>query len=257
MKTLTVKLLVVISILHLHWTASAQEHKFPLTSGTLKFNEVNNLSIEGYNGNEIIITTLGRAAVPERAKGLHPINSQGIEDNTGIGLSVSQSGEIVEIQQVMNKNNSGRYQVKVPANVKVQVSYVGVHGDEIRIKNLQNEVEVSTRHNSITLENISGPALVNSVHGSITASFSAIEPDNPISIISIHNDVDVTLPADAKADLTLASEHGTIYTDMDLAYAKSTGDMRKISSVIEGTLNGGGTQVVLKSNFNNIYLRKK
>lgn len=257
MKTLTIPLLAIIFILHLQWTASAQEHKIPLTSGTLKFNEVNNLSIEGYNGNEVVITTLGRVGIPERAKGLRPINSQGMEDNTGIGLSVSQSGDVVEVQQIINQNNDGRYLVKVPANVKVQVSYVGVHGDDIKISNLQNEVEVSTRHNSISLENISGPALINSVHGNITASFSALKPDSPISIISVHNDVDVALPADAKADLTLASQHGTIYTDMNLEYAKSNGDMRKISSEIEGTLNGGGTEIVLKSNHNNVYLRKK
>lgn len=257
MKALTVKLFMVICMLHLHWAASAQEHKFPFTSGTLKFNEVNNLSIEGYSGNEVAITYTGRTEVPDRAKGLRPINSLGMEDNTGIGLSISTSGDMVEVQQVVKQNDDGHYQVKVPANVKVQISYVGVGGDDINIRNLQNEVEVSTRHNSILLENISGPALVNTVHGSITASFSAIEPDNPISIISIHNDVDVALPADAKADLTLASEHGTIYTDMDLEYAKSSGNMRKISSVIEGTLNGGGTKVVLKSAHSNIYLRKK
>lgn len=257
MKTLTTTVLALIFFFHLSWQASAQEHRIPLSSGTLKFNEVNNLSIEGYDGNEVIITTSGRREVPERAKGLRPINSQGMEDNTGIGLSVSQSGNEVEVQQIVNLNNDGRYQVRVPANVKVQVSYVGVHGDDVRISNLQNEVEVSTRHNSIYLENLSGPALINSVHGTITASFSAVKPDNPISMISVHNDVDVALPADTKADLTLASQYGTIYTDMNLEYAKSEGDMRKISSVVEGTLNGGGTKIVLKSNHNNVYLRKK
>ncbi len=258
MKTVTATLFTLLFFLHLSWQATAQEYKLPLTSGTLKFNEVSNLSIEGYNGNELVITYTGQKDIPERAKGLRPINSIGLEDNTGVGLSVSDSGNVVEVQQVVNQHhNDGRYKVRVPANVKIQISNRGVHGNDIDISNLQNEIEVSTLHNSISLENISGPTLVNSVHGSITADFSAVRPDNPVSIISVHNDVDVALPADTKANLTLASQYGTIYTDMDLEYQKASGNMRKISSTIEGTLNGGGTAIVLKSNHNNVYLRKK
>lgn len=235
----------------------AQEYKAKLSSGTLKFNEVSALSVEGYNGNEVMITYKGRIDMPERAKGLKPINSLGLEDNTGVGLSVSDSGDVMEVQQVARQSHDGYYQVKVPANVKVQISYTGVEGKEVRIKNLNNEIEVSTRHNGIVLENVSGPALINSIHGAIMATFSAIKPDTPVSIISMHNAVDVALPAATKANLTLSSRFGTIYTDMDIAYAKTSGDMRKISSEIEGTLNGGGSQIILKSSHNNVYLRKK
>ncbi len=235
----------------------AQEYKANLASGTLKFDEVGNLSVEGYNGQEVVITYTGKRDIPERAKGLKPINSLGLEDNTGIGLSVSDSGDVMAVQPVSRQAHEGYYQVKVPANVKVQISYTGVEGKDVRIKNLDNEIEVSTRHNGIVLENVSGPALINSVAGTVTATFSAIQPDTPVSIISMQSDVDVALPAGTKADLTLSSRFGTIYTDMDIAYAKASGDMRRISSEIEGTLNGGGSQIILKSYHSNVYLRKK
>jgi hypothetical protein len=70
----------------------AQEHRITVQNPketTLILNDFyDDIPIEGYAGNEIIITSIsGRFEAPERAKGLKPVYPGGT-DNTGIALSV-------------------------------------------------------------------------------------------------------------------------------------------------------------------------
>lgn len=234
----------------------SQEHRISLSSGTLKFSEVNKLTIEGTTGNEVIFTSKGVSTIPDRAKGLRPVNSLGLQDNTGVGLSVTQEdNSTYVVSDVMR--NSGEYLVKVPKGVRVMIEQNSVHGSRIELRDLPNDVEVSSRYSEVVLKNISGSALVNSVHGGVIAEFSTITPDKPVSIVSAHGHVDVTLPASAKLDVVLSSKYGDIFTDMDIQYATTSDQMRQITSEIKGKLNGGGTEMFLEAKHSNIYLRKK
>src|ERR1700749_15674 len=79
----------------------AQEYKVAKSTGTLEIREVNNVSVEGYTGNEIIFSSRGQSARDDgRAKGLRAISSMGLEDNTGIGLSVLDKGDVILVQQL-------------------------------------------------------------------------------------------------------------------------------------------------------------
>src|SRR5688572_18491188 len=78
-------------------TINAQEYKVAKSTGSLEISEVNDVTIEGYSGTEIIFTSRGHENDDdERAKGLRAISSLGLEDNTGIGLSVVTKGEVIE-----------------------------------------------------------------------------------------------------------------------------------------------------------------
>src|SRR5690349_25082288 len=81
--------------------AQAQEYKVAKSSGRLEIREVNHVSIEGYNGNEIVFTSSSRGHDDdERAKGLRALSSYGLEDNTGLGLSVVDKGDAIEVHQL-------------------------------------------------------------------------------------------------------------------------------------------------------------
>ncbi len=56
------------------------------------------ISIEGYDGNEIVIKNTDYQAPPERAEGLRPLYGGG-QDNTGIGLSVEEENGILKVVQ--------------------------------------------------------------------------------------------------------------------------------------------------------------
>ena len=60
-----------------------------VTAGKLDIREVNNVTIEGYSGNEIVFSSLdGSREKDKRAEGLRAVSAMGREDNTGLGLSV-------------------------------------------------------------------------------------------------------------------------------------------------------------------------
>src|SRR5260221_12248928 len=81
--------------------AKAQDYKLQKSSGRLEVKEVNEVTIEGYNGSEIVFSSRDNDhGEDNRAKGLRAISSLGLEDNTGIGLSVVDKGNVIEVQQL-------------------------------------------------------------------------------------------------------------------------------------------------------------
>lgn len=235
----------------------AQEYKLAKSTGRLEIKEVNNVIIEGAAGNEIIFSRRdNNKDEDERAKGLRAVSSLGLEDNSGIGLSVVDKGNVIEVQQ-LKKMDGPNITIKVPKGVTVAYSHTSPHGDEIEFKNFEGEIEVSTVHNGVVLTNATGPMTIKTVHGDIDATLSP-NMKNPISIVSVHGHVDVAMPLATKATLKLGTVYGAIYVDPDFKIEiERTGDMVKYSDNVNGKINGGGIDINLSSTHNNVYLRKK
>ena len=235
----------------------AQEFKVPKSSGKLDIREVGEVEVEGYAGNEIIFTSRDHDREnDERAKGLRAVSSMGLEDNTGLGLSVVVKGDVIEVRQ-LKKMDGPDIIIKVPKGVIVSYSHTSPYGSDLTLKNMENEIEVSTVHNDVRLENVTGPMTVNTVHGDIDASLSPAMK-NPISIVSVHGHVDVAMPVATKASLRVNTAWGEIYIDPDFKIDfDNQGSMVKYSDNLSGKLNGGGIDIKLSSTHSNVYLRKK
>jgi hypothetical protein len=255
MKTKIVLIGIVFLLSSSLW---AQEYKLKVSgSKTLVLTEINHISIVGYEGTEILFATESKSdRDEERAEGLTAINAMGLKDNSGIGLSVTESDGNIEVMAISGKS-SKRYTIQLPKNVKIKYEHSSPHGSTFKVKNISAEIEASTNHNGIFLENITGPVTINTVHGKIDAIFGTVNQTSPISIISAHGLVDVTLPANTKANLTMDSDWGELYTDMNIEIDTSDEGMKTYSSKVKGTLNGGGVNINLSSAHGNIYLRKK
>lgn len=251
------KILMIAAFGLMIHAACAQEYKVAKSTGTLEISEVNNVTIEGYNGNEIVFTSRGHDRDDdERAKGLRAISSMGLEDNTGIGLSVQTKGDIIEVHQ-LKKTDGPDVTIRVPKGVKVSYAHSSPYGDEIEFKNFEGGIEVSTVHNGVILTNATGPIQVKTVHGDVDASLGATL-SSPVTIVSVHGHVDVALPLTAKANLKLSTNHGEILVDPDFKIEiDRTGDYVKYSDKVSGKLNGGGIDIELTANHDNVYLRKK
>ena len=239
-------------------SVSAQEYKLAKSSGRLEIKEVNHVTIEGHNGNEIVFTsTSGDRERDERAQGLRALSSLGLEDNTGLGLSVVDKGDVIEVQQ-LKKTEGPRIKILVPKGMVVASTHTSPYGDEIEISNFAGEIQVSTVHNGVRLANTSGPTSVKTVHGDIDASFTGALTA-PTKLESTHGHVDVALPAGTKANLTLSTNWGEVLVDPDfkIELNRGNGNLVNYSEKIRGTLNGGGTDLTPTSQHDNVYLRKK
>ncbi|MBT1703845.1 DUF4097 family beta strand repeat-containing protein [Chryseosolibacter indicus] len=251
------KVIVGVVVLVLSSTVFAQEYKVSKTSGRLNIVEVNNVSIEGTTGNEIVFSSRSNIREnDERAKGLRAVSSMGLEDNTGLGLSVQTKGDVIEVRQ-LKKMDGPQITIKVPKGVVISYNHTSPHGQDFNLKNIENEVEVSTVHNGINLENVTGPLNIKSVHGDIDAVLGE-NLKNPISMVSVHGPIDVTLPGTVKASLKLSTTWGELFVAPELKIEMDTkGDMVRYSDQFSGKINGGGIEINLSSTHNNVYLRKK
>jgi hypothetical protein len=242
--------IILFSLLAITVSASAQkEYKLNKNSGQLNLN-IPGAIVEGYSGNEIIFSIpKGETEVEdERAKGLRAISGSGFTDNTGLGLDVAEKGGEINVNTV-NREMKGILTIKVPQNIKVVfVNKSNVYQNEIILKNLKSEIEVSTSYNKIKLENNSGPMNIKTLYGSVDAIFTeAIK--GPVSIVSVYGYVDVSLPAATKANVELGTSYGKLYAaeGLKIAIDKSEKTERGGLTSLNGNANGGGQITMIRS----------
>ena len=297
--------ILLLTVLTLCTTAWAQkQYKLTKKSGRLNLH-LGGAIVEGYEGSEIIFTVQNQdtEAVDERAKGLKAISGSGFTDNTGLGLDVTVDGDDVNVNPIGRKSQ-GILSIKVPNTIKVSViTKSNMRSEEIIIRNIKSEIEVSTSYNKIKLEDNTGPMNVKTMYGSVDARFDGVIK-GPVSIISVYSYVDVSMPAATKARVELGTLYGKLYaaeefkivrdkknaeaekggsgtitdftdtkdiqmngtrtiTSGGTGYVSGSDNLSRTFNIsrdaesIKGTINGGGTDLIFKSNYNNVYLRQK
>ncbi|UFH54012.1 hypothetical protein [Spirosoma sp. KNUC1025] len=242
-------------------TARAQDYKTKLTNSkdrkvTIEM-DASQLKIEGYNGDEVIIqASSGYEAPPERAKGLKPIYNTAV-DNSGIGLAVTQESGGLKIEKAARKQIN--YTIKLPRKVAILYQETNWHGSKITISNMDGDLEIRTNNSAIDLNNVMGPVVANTINGEVNIVYSGLSQEKPTAISTINGPIDITLPANAKANLKLSSIQGEMYTDFDLGVKNTKDGMAKVGGGrnIDGSTNGGGVEIQLKTINSNIYIRKQ
>ena len=237
-------------------TSHAQEYKTKLSGKDRKViidMQGSDVTVEGTNGDELVINGDGFEEMPKQAQGLRPIYNSAV-DNTKIGLSVTQTGGTVRIARASRKD--ANYTIRVPRGTAVQYNQTGWNGGDIMVRDVTGNLEVSVKSGEIKLINVTGPVVANTVSGDIQVRFAPLR-QGPTSISTVSGDVDVSLPASTKATLKMRSVSGEVYTDFDINMGKDQDDMRHIGGqVVDGSINGGGTELSLKTVSGDIYVRK-
>lgn len=250
-------LTLIISLAFLSVQAQSKEHKVSKTSGTLVLAGLNEVTVEAYNGSEIIFSTDSyNEDVDERAAGLKLVNALGLNDNTGLGLAVQEENGNIVVSQISSSCDS-EFKIKVPSGMSLEYEHKSNSGGDIEVIGLSKEVIISTTYGDVELRDITGPMAVKSVYGSVEAEFSSVSQSGSITIESIYDLVDITLPSNANADISMRTPYGEIYSNVDIEVDKSEGMRRVSSKTIKGTINGGGVDFKVKASYDNIYLRKK
>jgi len=263
-------ILLLLTILS---TYSAQQYKFIPQSNNLKFENINSLTVEGYSGKEVIIYLDGDDDDSDdydddddddgRSAGLNRIMShQGKNNNTTkLGLAIENTNSIVIFSQVNQSlfcGGDNEYTVKIPITSNLRIEHSAWDGDDLSIDNVRGELEISTNFNDIYLENVTGPMSVKTVYGSIEAEFVKVSQAGAISLYSVYEHVDVTMPENLNTNVNLQTNLGNIYSDIDLTIDPTkSGKKGWTGSKIIGTANGGGVDLIITSLHENIYLRSK
>lgn len=241
--------------------AHAQSYKAPVPSGVTKVEIVisnSHLDIQGYDGNEILITVKGKRVFDRRADGLRALNQNGV-DNTGIGIHFEQSDDKIRLLKV-SKMQEGDFSMQIPKSLDLVIKEEEWQGEEIMITNMAGAVTVYSNNSDIALKQVTGPIQAKTTSGDISATFSKQTKIQASEISSISGTVDVYLPKNLPADLDISSISGEVYSDFDLDYErkKNPYELEKIGGGknTKATINGGGIKLVFSSISDDVYVRK-
>ncbi|MEO0571620.1 MAG: DUF4097 family beta strand repeat-containing protein [Bacteroidota bacterium] len=219
----------------------------------VKITSKSNVSVMVHDKNEILIKANRKAYSSDRAKGLRLVGVGGTV-NTDVGFNVVEEGNALIVTN-LRKNESAK--IYLPKNQKVAVT--STWNGDISIDGFNNEIEATCELNGgMVLSDISGPLTANALNGRIEVIFDDISQDSPTSLNTTNGVIDLSLPADTDADISMSSWNGEMYSNFDIKSPSNGDGMKKVSSrKTIGTLNGGGVNITLKSTNGNIYLRKK
>lgn len=255
MKNKTLTILAFLSLISS--VAFAQEYKVAKSTGRLELN-IGKVTVEGHSGNEIIFSASDRNSEKDkRGEGLRAINGSGLDDNTGLGINVTEKDNVISVTQ-LKKMNSPEIRILVPKGVIVSFRYESQYGGDAKFNNMENEIEVSAQYNSVELTNVSGPLTIKTIYGHVEATLTNTMK-GPISIVSVYGYVDVTVPVATKADLRLSTSYGEILVapEFKIEVDRTGGNMVNYSDHVIGKINGGGMSVDLSANYGKVYFRKK
>ena len=218
------------------------------------------ITVKTYDGKEVIVEAHTRNHESSRSD-----SSMKRIPMSSTGLSVEEENNEVRIgtDSVMRGID---LMISVPVHTSLKLS--AVNSGDIVVTGVDGELDVNDVNGSVTLNNVSGSAIAHALNGRVLVTFTHVN-QKPMAFSSLNGDIDVTFPADLKANLSLKSERGEVFSDFDVQIQASApkqtvedgrghgGKYRvQIDKAIHGTIGGGGPELQF-TNFNGgIYIRK-
>ncbi len=141
--------------------------------------------------------------------------------------------------------------IQIPAHLKVSSELF--IGGNIFMKNLKGGIEINSLNGSVSLDKISGYALVSAANGEIKANFEEVDDSKAISLITLNGGVTVQLPKSSARDIRLISrKNGYISSEFSLdsdTPIKNLNTMAYSKDPIVHTarINGGGSLLFLST----------
>ena len=219
------------------------------------------ITVKAYEGKEVVVEARARNRESSRNEG-------GPKRLTisSTGLSVEEENNEVNIN-----TDSYMHAIDVTVSVPVHTSLKlrAVNDGDIVVTGVDGELDVDDINGSVTLNNIAGSAVAHALNGHLYATFTKVDPQKAMAFSSLNGDVDVTFPADLKANVSIRSDQGDVFSDFDIQLKAASsqpvvedgrghgGKYRvKIDKTIHGTINGGGPEIQFRNFQGKIYIRK-
>jgi hypothetical protein len=152
-----------------------------------------------------------------------------------------------------NRNRSNdvvvEFRVRVPKGVKVAAH--GVNG-EVRVENVEGEVEAGSVNGSVFVETRRGPVSANTVNGSVRASMGKFELDTDLRFSSVNGTVIAEFSDDINAEVDLSTVNGRFLTDFPVTITGRIDPRR-----LRATIGKGGPRIRLSTVNGNVELRRR
>jgi hypothetical protein len=228
------------------------------------------ITVKTYEGKEVIVEAGSSASTRERMRhddrssppdGLKRLDLPGRS-----GLEVEEEDNVITVHTRVNGNSN--LTITVPVNTSLNLR--GTNGGHITVDGVNGDIDVNNLNGGITLTNVSGTVIAHSLNGAVKVAMNRVTPGKQLSFSTLNGSIDVTLPADLKANLKLKADNGDIFTDFDVKFdaagskpitesnSGQNGRFRvRFDKTIFGTINGGGPEASFQTFNGRISIRKK
>jgi DUF4097 and DUF4098 domain-containing protein YvlB len=245
----------------------------PGRPGSLQIDIVmGSIAVKGTNRKDMLIEARGNSVVrpPRRRRSPDeppPPGLRRLTQNTPFTVEEDRNEVSVNVESA---TRSIDFVIEVPLRTNLEVETVM---GSITVEGVEGELEIESVNGEVTLTNVGGSVVAHTVNGKLLATITRAMPQQPMAFTSLNGSVDVTLPANVKANLKLRSDQGDVYTDFDLQQAVDAGRNRgqrdngrprddqgrrrvEIDNAIYGSINGGGPDFEMRTFNGNVYVRK-
>jgi hypothetical protein len=234
----------------------------PSRPARVKVSMVNGgITVKGYEGKEVVV----EARVRNRENSRNEGGPKRLAIST-TGLSVEEENNEVNIN-----TESYMHAIDVTVSVPVHTSLRlrAVNDGDIVVTGVDGELDVDDINGAVTLNNVSGSVVAHALNGHVHATLTKVDPQKAMAFSSLNGDIDVTFPADLKANVSIRSDQGDVFSDFDVQLQATApqpvvedsrrhgGKYRvKIDKTVRGTINGGGPEIQFRNFQGKIYIRK-
>src|SRR5712671_3347941 len=219
------------------------------------------ITVKAYEGKEVVVEA--------RVRGHENSRNEGGPKRLAIsttGLSVEEENNEVNIN-----TESYMHAIDVTISVPVHTSLKlrAINDGDIVVTGVDGELDIDDINGAVDLNNVSGSVVAHALNGHVRANFTRVNPQKAMAFSSLNGDIDVTFPADLKANVSIRSDRGDVFSDFDVqlkaaASQPEVEDSRgkggkyrvKIDKTVHGTINGGGPEIQFTNFQGQIYIRK-
>lgn len=235
----------------------------PSRPSTVKVGLLNgSITVTAYDGKDVIVEAKTRADndTSSRIGGMKRIPM------TATGLSVEEENNQVDIG-AQSVQRTVDVAIQVPRRTSLHLKTV--NDGDINVTGVEGELDVDNVNGEVTLKNISGNAVAHALNGRLLVTFDRINPQKAMAFSSLNGDVDVTFPADLKANVSMSSDRGEVFSDFDVQLearapiqtpvqgVREGGRFKvNVDKTVRGKINGGGQEIQFKNFNGNIYIRR-
>ncbi len=223
-----------------------------------------NITVQGGNVQEVVVEARLREDREDRrsdrnAAGMKriPMTSSGLNveaENNQVRITTDQTQRTVDLT------------ITVPT--RSSLSLKTVNDGNIVVTGVDGELDVNDINGNVTLKNVSGSVVAHALNGNVVVTMNRADA-KPMAFSSLNGNLDVTFPGDLKANVSMRTDNGEVYSDFDVQLdstaprqivedGRSNGGKYRVrmDKTVRGKIGGGGPEIQFKNFNGNIYIRR-
>jgi DUF4097 and DUF4098 domain-containing protein YvlB len=143
-------------------------------------------------------------------------------------------------------NSSVEYDLTVPRSINLRADNTN---GSITANDLTGEIEVETTNGRIEIVRCSGTVDASTTNGAISVELLQVRAGKPMRFETTNGRINLTVPSTLAADIDASTTNGRIESEIPITTTRFS------KRSLRGTLNGGGTDITLRTTNGGIQIR--